>query len=73
MCRLVSSPGFQNRADSRSAVHCLVLATLATKLAVCVAKLLAVTKRLLAAFITSHSKLNGVFAGCAGLGDLCLS
>lgn len=35
--QLVAFPGFPLRADSQSAVHCLVLATLATKLTVCLA------------------------------------
>ena len=36
--QLVPCLEFPLRADSQSAVHCLVLATLATELAVCVAK-----------------------------------
>lgn len=46
LCQLVAFPGFPLRAESQSAVQCLVLATLATKLTVCVAKWLA-ARRLL--------------------------
>lgn len=63
VCRLVPFPGFQNRADSQSAVQCLVLAILAPELAVRVAKLLAVARRLLATL--SRFTVNGVFARCA--------
>lgn len=51
--QLVGFPGFPLRADGQSAVQCLVLAKLATKLAVCVAKQLAV-RRLLSCKITDR-------------------